>query len=82
MAGATRAAQLLLARNVMATTYRLVRCMQGGSRSESIRRLMAERHRHLAELARYVNASAGVGSLAAISAAVTESDRTLETLLG
>jgi hypothetical protein len=43
---------------------------------------MGERQRLLAELARDVNTTEGVGALTALTAAVAESDRTLEALLG
>ena len=72
----------MLAQSVMATTHQLVRSLQGGGRPASLRRLMDERQRLLAELARDVNTSGGVGSLTALRDAVAESDRTLEALIG
>jgi hypothetical protein len=82
MATAAAPRQRLLAQGVMASTHRLVRSLREGRRPAAIRRLMGERRRLLAELARYVNAGEGVGSLAALEAAVGESDRTLEKLIG
>lgn len=85
MNGATTNAasrQRLLAQGVMASTHRLVRSLRDGRQSAAIRHLMGERRRLLAELARYVNDGQGVGSLAALAAAVGESDRTLEKLIG
>jgi hypothetical protein len=76
------AACRLLARNVTATTYQLARGMVDARPGEVIRGLMAERQRLLAELARHVNVSVGAGSLAALRAAVAESDRTLEQMIG
>jgi hypothetical protein len=72
----------MLARSVMASTHQLVRSLRDGRTPAAIRRLMGERRRLLAELARYVNAPGGDGSLAALEAAVGESDRTLEKLIG
>jgi hypothetical protein len=72
----------MLAQNVMASTHQLVRSLCDGGGSAAIRRLMGERRRLLAELARNVNASGGVGSLAALEAAVAESDQALEQLIG
>lgn len=76
------AACRLLARNVTAATYQLVRGMVDARSGEAIRTLMAERQRLLAELARHVNVTGGAGSLAALRAAVAESDRTLEQMIG
>jgi hypothetical protein len=75
------AAQRLLVKDVNACTILLVLSLQNGQRPASIRRLMGERQRLLAELARDVNTSEGVGALTALAAAVAESDRTLEALL-
>jgi hypothetical protein len=72
----------MLAQNVTAATHQLVRSLCVGGRPAAIRRLMGERRRLLAELARNVNASGGVGSLAALEAAVAESDHALEQLIG
>ncbi len=80
--GAVPAARRLLAQNVTASTFRLVREVQQRAPAASIRGLMQERRSLLAELARHVNAGGGAGSLAALRAAVAESDRTLEALIG
>jgi hypothetical protein len=76
------AAGRLLARGVTASTFQLVRGMRDARDRATIQHLMAERRRLLAELARYMNTERHVGSLAALSAAVAESDRTLEAMLG
>ena len=56
------AACRLLARNVTAATYQLVRGIVDAHSGEVIRKLMAERQRLLAELARHVNVSgSGLG---------------------
>jgi hypothetical protein len=82
MAAAGAPAQRLLAQSVMASTHQLVRSVRDGRQPAAIRGLMGERRRLLAELARYVNVPGGAGSLAALEAAVNESDRTLEKLIG
>lgn len=76
------AAGRLLAQGVTASTFQLVRGMRDQRDRATIRSLMAERRRLLTELARCMNTGRHVGSLAALSAAVAESDRTLEVLLG
>lgn len=80
--GTFPAARRLLAQNVMACTFHLVRQVQQRAPVGDIRELMAERRRLLADLARHVNVRGGAGSLAALRAAVAESDRTLEALIG
>lgn len=80
-ARASTALHRLQARAVMAATFHIVRGMQGGRRPAAIRRMMAERQRLLALLARDVNVRGDDGSLAALEAAVAESDRTLEALM-
>ena len=72
----------LLAQGVMASTFQLVRDVRDAGDNVAIRNLMAERQRLLGELARYMNADRHVGSLTALTAAVAESDRTLEVMLG
>lgn len=74
--------QKMLARNVMASTQQLVHSLRDGRAPPAIRRLMGERRRLLAELARYVDVPGGDDLLAALEAAVSESDRTLEKLIG
>ena len=80
--GEERAARRLLAQSVMASTFQLVRSVRDQQPLASIRDQMSERQRLMAELARHVNAGEGAGSLAALRAAVAESDRTLEELIG
>lgn len=75
-------AQRLLARGVIASTLQLVRCLAEDRPADTVHGLMAERRRLLDQLARELNAGQAVGSLAALHAAVAESDRTLEALLG
>jgi hypothetical protein len=78
----TPASGRLMAQSVMASTYQLVRGLRDGHPPTSMRRLMGERRELLARLARDVNTPEAVGSLTALRAAVAESDRTLEALLG
>ncbi|HWL63632.1 MAG TPA: hypothetical protein VNQ32_12590 [Steroidobacteraceae bacterium] len=80
--GAMPAARRLLAQNVMASTFQLVRSVCERAPTATIRELMGERQRQMADLARHVNTGEGAGSLAALRAAVAESDRTLEQLIG
>lgn len=80
--GAARASERLLVQGVLASTLQLVRQVRDGRESAVVRSLMGERRRMLAELARDMDVVAGAGSLAALSAAMAESDRTLEALLG
>lgn len=82
MIGAVRASERLLVQGVLACTMQLVRHVREGREPAAVRSLMGERRRMLAELARDVDKLAGAGSLAALSAAMDESDRTLEALLG
>lgn|SRR5688572_11746319 len=72
----------LLAQGVVASTLQLVRDLRDAGDTATIRGLMAERHRLLGELARYMNTERHVGSLTALAAAVAESDRTLEAMIG
>jgi hypothetical protein len=72
----------MLALGVVASTMQLVRAMEDGMAPAAVRGLMSERRRLLTELARKVDSPEGVGSLAALEAAVTESDRTLGALIG
>ena len=71
----------LLARGVVASTRQLVLALQDGQEPAAVYGLMAERQRLLAELARKVNAPEHVQSLAVLTAAVAESDRTMGALL-
>jgi hypothetical protein len=79
---AARASQRLLVQGVLASTLQLVRQVGDGREPALVRGLMGERRRMLAELARNMEAIGGAGSLAALAAAMAESDRTLEALLG
>jgi hypothetical protein len=72
----------LLARGVVASTMALVRAVQVGREPAEVQGMMQERRRLLTELARNVNTPGEVGSLAALAAAVAESDRTLGALIG
>ncbi len=71
----------MLALGVVASTMALVRAMEKGREAAEVQSLMQERRRLLTELARNVDTPAGVGSLAALEAAVDESERTLEALI-
>lgn len=75
------AAGRLLAQGVMAFTFQLVRDVRDAGDSVTIRQLMDQRRRLLSELARYMYADRHLGSLAALTAAVAESDRALEVML-
>ncbi len=77
----TSATGRMLALGVVASTLRLVRALNDGDSEVNVRGLMSERRRLLGELARKVNDPAHVGSLAALEAAVAESDRTLGALI-
>lgn len=78
----TRASQRLLVQGVLASTLQLVRHVREGREPALVRGLMGERRRMLAQLAPGMEAAAGAGALAALTAAMQESDRTLEALLG
>ena len=71
----------MLALGVVASTLQLVRAMEDGHAPAALRELMRERRRLLAELARKVDDPRHAGSLAALAAAVSESDRTLGALI-
>lgn len=82
MIGDARAAQRLLLQGVMASTFQLVRGMRDGHEPGRLQGLIAERQRMFGELARDVDVSQGDGALAALRAAIAESDRTLAALIG
>jgi hypothetical protein len=82
MTFAASASGRLMAQSVMASTHQLVRALRDGHTPVAMRRLMGQRRQLLAGLARDVNTPEEVGSLTALRAAVAESDRTLEALLG
>jgi hypothetical protein len=71
----------MLALGVVASTLQLVRALNDGDPAVNVRGLMRERRRLLGELARKVNDTVHVDSLAALEAAVAESDRTLGALI-
>ncbi len=77
-----RPSQRLLAQGVVASTQQLVRAMRDRQAPGAVQGMMQERRRLLTELARNVNTPGEVGSLAALVAAVAESDRTLGALIG
>jgi len=79
---AARPQDNLLAQGVIASTLQLVRALQNGGAADNVRCLMQQRQRLLARLARKMDDPGHVGSLAALEAAVAESDRTLGALLG
>lgn len=76
------AAQRLLVQGVVASTIRLVHEVRDGREAEAVRCLMLERRRMLTGLALATPIGGPGGSLWALHAAVVESDRTLEALLG
>ncbi len=82
MIGDTRATQRLLLQGVVASTFQLVRCLRDGREASVVNGLIGERRRMLSELARDVDVQQYDGPLAALRAAVAESDRTLEALIG
>jgi len=83
MSGAAhQPARRLLSQGVVAATLQLVRALRDGSAPAAVRTLQKERQRLLRELARNVDDPARVGSLAALHAAVAESDRTVGALIG
>jgi hypothetical protein len=74
--------QRMLAQGVMAVTGQLVRGMAGQTSPVALRWLVEERHRLLRELGNSVTDDAAIGCLAAMTAAVIESDLALEVMLG
>jgi hypothetical protein len=79
---AGNATERLLALGVVASTMALVRAMEKGGEPELLQDMMQERRRLLGELARKMDTYGDAGSLAALSAAVAESDRTLGAMIG
>jgi hypothetical protein len=75
-------AQRLLVQGVMALTGQLVRGIGSRTDAASIRELVEARHRMLRELGHSVTDDAAIGCLAALTAAVIESDLALETMRG
>ena len=74
------AAQRLLVNGITASTLRLVRALRDGGSADLLRELMAERRRMLRELQAGPVHPVLHRHLAAIRAAVEESDRTVEHL--
>jgi hypothetical protein len=74
------AAQRLLVSGITASTLQLVRALQDGCNAANLERLMTQRRRMLAELAASPASPVLAGMLAALDAAVAESDRTVELL--
>jgi len=75
-------AQRLLVQGVLAVTGQLVRGIGNRSDAASIQELVETRHRMLRELGHSVTDDAAIGCLAALTAAVIESDLALETMRG
>lgn len=76
-----RPARRLLVNGVLASTNQLVRGLCEGAPQEKLVQLMRERRRMLGELAAVVDGAGSAGSMGALSAAVAESDRTVEALI-
>ena len=72
--------QRLLVRGIFALTHQLVRSVASG-RQTALPQLMSERHRLLRELGTSVCDDNALGCLAAITAAVQESDMALESMV-
>lgn len=82
MSNAARPSGRLLAQGVLALTQKLVRAVRDCAPADTVHEMMQERQQLLRRLARKMDDPASVGSLAALEAAVSESDRTLGALLG
>lgn len=74
------AAQRLLASGITASTLQLVRALREHRSGAELARLMSERRRMLRELEALAGDPALAPALAALRAAVAESDRTVEQL--
>jgi hypothetical protein len=74
-------AQRLLILGVLASTNQLVRGLAEGLPTDQLVTLMRERRRMLGELDAVIDGMAFAGRLGALSAAVAESDRTVEALI-
>lgn len=77
-----RPAQRLLVQGVLASTSHLVRELRDGAAPAALRQLMAERRRMLGELGATTGGAEFLTSVQALHAAVAESDRTVEALIG
>lgn len=74
-------AQRLLVLGVLASTNQLVRSLAEGVPPAQLLGLMSERRRMLGELCAVCDDIGFAGRMGALSAAVAESDRTVETLI-
>jgi hypothetical protein len=74
-------AQRLLVQGVLASTNQLVRGLVEGVPQAQLLELMRERRRMLGELDAVFDDASFAGHMRALSAAVAESDRTVEALL-
>jgi hypothetical protein len=76
-----RPAQRLLVLGVLASTNQLVRGLSEGLPADRLLELMRERRRMLGELDAVIDGVGFAGRMGALSAAVAESDRTVEALI-
>ena len=76
-----RPAQRLLVLGVLASTNQLVRGLSEGVPRDRLEELMRERRRMLGELDAVADGAGFADRMLALSAAVAESDRTVEALL-
>jgi hypothetical protein len=76
-----RPAQRLLVLGVLASTNQLVRGLAEGVSTDRLVELMCERRRMLRELGAVVDDTGFEERMCALSAAVAESDRTVEALI-
>lgn len=74
-------AQRLLVLGVLASTNQLVRGLADGVPQARLVELMHERRRMLGELVAVIDGAGFAGRMGALSAAVAESDRTVEALI-
>jgi hypothetical protein len=74
-------AQRLLVLGVLASTNQLVRGLSEGLPADRLLELMRERRRMLGELDAVIYGASFAGRMGALSAAVAESDRTVEALI-
>jgi len=76
-----RPAQRLLVQGVLASTNQLVRGLSEGLPADRLLELMRERRRMLGELDAVIDGVGFTERMGALSAAVAESDRTVEALI-
>jgi hypothetical protein len=74
-------AQRLLVLGVLASTNQLVRGLADGVPQSQLLELLRERRRMLGELDAVIDGAGFAGRMHALSAAVAESDRTVEALI-